>query len=164
MIELLKVESGPELDEIRTLVLEYKQSLNFNLCFQDFDTELRELPGEYAPPAGRLILCKFEGKPAGCIALRQLEPRICEMKRLFVRPQFRGRQLGRKLTDYLIAEARRAGYDAMRLDTIAGSMDHAIAMYRELGFREIPPYYANPTPGAIYMELALIERSAQSPD
>ena len=155
MIEFIQVESGPALDQIRALFLEYAKSLDFNLCFQNFDKELRELPGEYALPHGRLILCEFNGKPAGCIALKPLEPGICEMKRLYVRPESRGSQLGFKLATHLIDEARRAGYTSMRLDTIRGSMDKAIALYRSLGFKEIPPYYPNPIANALYLELAL---------
>ncbi len=154
-VELIHVRRGPRIDEIRALFLEYAKSLDFNLCFQSFDRELLELPGEYAPPDGRLILCTFDGKAAGCIALKRLEPRICEMKRLYVRPEFRGHQLGAKLANYLIEEALHAGYTSMRLDTIAGKMDPAIALYRSLGFREIPPYYDNPIPDALYMELSL---------
>ena len=156
MIEFIQVESGPALDQIRALFLEYAKSLDFNLCFQNFDKELRELPGEYALPHGRLILCEFNGKPAGCIALKPLEPGICEMKRLYVRPESRGSQLGFKLATHLIDEARRAGYTSMRLDTIRGSMDKAIALYRSLGFKEIPPYYPNPIANALYLELALM--------
>jgi len=155
MIEFIQVEPGPALDQIRALFLEYAKSLDFNLCFQNFDKELRELPGEYALPDGRLILCEFNGKPAGCIALKPLEPGICEMKRLYVRPESRGSQLGFKLATHLIDEARRAGYTSMRLDTIRGSMDKAIALYRSLGFKEIPPYYPNPIPNALFLELAL---------
>lgn len=156
MIEFIQVEPGPALDQIRALFLEYAKSLDFNLCFQNFDKELRELPGEYALPDGRLILCEFNGKPAGCIALKPLEPGICEMKRLYVRPESRGSQLGFKLATHLIDEARRAGYTSMRLDTIRGSMDKAIALYRSLGFKEIPPYYPNPIANALYLELALM--------
>jgi putative acetyltransferase len=126
--------------------------LNFDLCFQKFDKELEELPGDYASPAGRLVLCRLEGKPAGCIAMKRLAAEVCEMKRLFVRPEFRGHRLGRELVGHLIEEARREGYSAMRLDTVSGAMDSAIALYRWFGFREVPPYYDNPIPGAIYME------------
>ena len=161
MVELIHVESGPQLDEVRKLFSEYAASLNFNLCFQSFEKELKELPGGYGLPNGRLILCRFEGKPAGCIAIRKLEPRVCEMKRLFVRPEFRGHQLGRTLALHVIDKARRAGYDTMRLDTIIGAMDQAIALYRRLGFREIRPYYENPIPGALYMELNLKNSSRE---
>src|SRR5467141_4330883 len=125
-MEFLHIESGPEIDEIRALFLEYAQSLNFSLCFQDFDQELQGLPGEYSLPHGRLILCRFDGKAAGCVALKRLEPQVCQMKRLYVRPEFRGHQLGRKLATHLIDEARRAGYDRMRLDTVPGAMQHAV--------------------------------------
>ena len=154
-IQLRHIESGPELEDIRTLFLEYAQSLDFELCFQSFDKELRDLPAEYAMPYGRLILCQMSGKPAGCIALKRLEPQICEMKRLYVRPEFRGKQLGLKLAAHIIEEARRTRYTKMRLDTIAGLMPHAIALYRSLGFVEIGPYYHNPIPNALYMELTL---------
>ena len=153
--KLVHIESGPDLEEIRALFLEYARSLNFNLCFQSFDKELLELPGLYGTPQGRLILCKVEGTTAGCIALKPLEPGICEMKRLFVRPAFRGQRLGVRLAEYIIREARAIGYSAMRLDTIHGTMDDAIALYRSLGFKEIPPYYENPIPNACYMELKL---------
>ena len=154
-IDLRHIESGPDLEEIRELFLEYARSLNFNLCFQSFDKELQELPGPYASPQGRLVLCKVDGKTAGCIALKRLETGICEIKRLFVRPEFRGQHLGGKLAAHIIGEARAIGYSAMRLDTIRGTMDNAIALYRSIGFKEIPPYYANPIPEACYMELKL---------
>jgi putative acetyltransferase len=154
-ILLRHIESGPELEDIRALFLEYARSLDFELCFQSFDKELQELPAEYAKPHGRLILCQVDGKSAGCIALKRIEPEICEMKRLYVRPGFRGKQIGLKLANHIIDEARRAGYEKMRLDTIAGLMPHAIALYRSLGFVDIAPYYHNPIPNALYMELAL---------
>ena len=153
--QLIQVESGLALEEIRSLFLEYRQSLDFNLCFQNFDAELRDLPGVYRPPQGRLILCEVDEKPAGCIALKPLEPGICEMKRLFVRPEFRGKRLGFELAEHIINEARVIGYTSMRLDTIRGRMDNAIALYASLGFREIPPYYKNQIPNACYMELEL---------
>jgi GNAT superfamily N-acetyltransferase len=154
-VRLIQVESGPALDQIRSLFLEYAQSLDFDLCFQNFDAELRELPGRYRPPEGRLILCEVDGSAAGCIALKPLEPGVCEMKRLFVRPAFRGRQLGVLLAKHIINEARLIGYSAMRLDTIRGRMDNAIALYSSVGFREISPYYKNPVPNAFFMELSL---------
>jgi putative acetyltransferase len=154
-VELIPVEYGPQLDDIRGLFLEYARSLDFDLCFQNFDRELRELPGEYAPPEGRLILCRVGESAAGCIALKSLGDGICEMKRLFVRPQFRGKGIGVALGRRVIEEAQHVGYKAMRLDTIAGKMEPAIALYRSLGFREIPPYYDNPIPNAAYFELDL---------
>jgi ribosomal protein S18 acetylase RimI-like enzyme len=154
-VRLDHIQSGPALDEIRTLFLEYARSLNFDLCFQNFDTELEQLPGIYGLPRGRLILCQVDGKSAGCIALRLLEPGICEMKRLFVRPEFRGKGLALKLTRHIISEARVIGYTAMRLDTIRGIMDNAIKLYESVGFKEIPAYYNNPIPNAFFMELKL---------
>ena len=156
IIEFVYIESGPELEEIRDLFLEYARSLDFNLCFQSFDKELLELPGRYAPPQGRLILCRVNGASAGCIAVKPLRgDGLCEMKRLFVRPEFRGKGLGLKLAVRLIEDAKQIGYHAMRLDTIAGQMDAAIAVYRGLGFKEIPPYYDNPVPNAVFFELIL---------
>lgn len=149
--------AGPDdLEQVRALFLEYAQSLGFSLCFQSFDQELARLPGEYAPPAGRLLLAEAGGAAAGCVALHALpEAGACEMKRLYVRPQFRGHRLGRRLVEELIAAARSIGYRRMRLDTVEPVMGHAVALYRQLGFREIPPYRANPIAGALYMELAL---------
>jgi ribosomal protein S18 acetylase RimI-like enzyme len=153
VVHFADVASGAELEDIRSMFVEYAQSLNFNLCFQRFDEELRTLPGSYAAPRGRLILAQVDGRAAGCIALKPLAATICEMKRLYVRPSFRGRQLGAALVSRVIGDARASGYRSMRLDTIGGAMDHAIALYRSVGFQEIPPYYANPLPGVLYFEL-----------
>jgi ribosomal protein S18 acetylase RimI-like enzyme len=152
---LYQAESPAQIAQARELLLEYAQSLGFSLCFQNFDKELAELPGDYAPPEGRLLLAEYEGKLAGCVALHKLEPQICEMKRLYLRPQFRGKGLGRVLADRIIAEARQIGYQRMRLDTVEPVMKDALGMYRKIGFREIAPYRANPMDGAIYMELVL---------
>ena len=154
-IRFTHVQSGPALEDIRTLFLEYARGLNFNLCFQNFDRELEELPGAYGLPHGRLILCEVDGRPAGCIAVKPLGSGVCELKRLFVRPEFRRRKLGLKLTQHIIDEARSIGYTVMRLDTIRGTMDNAIALYESVGFRETPAYYHNPIPNAFYMELHL---------
>ena len=154
-ISLTHVQSGPALEDIRALFLEYARGLNFNLCFQNFDRELEELPGAYGLPHGRLILCEVDGRPAGCIAVKPLEAGVCELKRLFVRPEFRRMKLGLKLTQHIIDEARSIGYTVMRLDTIRGTMDNAIALYESVGFSEIPAYYHNPIPNAFYMELRL---------
>jgi len=135
------------------LFLEYAQSLGFSLCFQGFDKELAELPGDYAPPNGRLLLAEYEGQMAGCVALHKLEDAICEMKRLYIRPQFRGLKIGRALAESIIAEARGIGYRRMRLDTVAPLMANAVSLYRQLGFQEIAPYRTNPIEGALYMEL-----------
>ena len=144
-----------QIAQVRELFLEYAASLGFSLCFQNFDQELASLPGDYAPPEGRLLLAQCEGQLAGCVALHKLGSDICEMKRLYLRPQFRGKGLGRALAEYLIAEARQMGYSRMRLDTVEPVMKDAVAMYRKLGFREISPYRKNPIAGALYMELAL---------
>lgn len=125
------------------------------MCFQSFDEELKNLPGAYAAPSGRLLLAQYGEQAAGCVALRKLEANVCEMKRLYVRPAYRGTGLGRILVERVIAEARTIGYERMRLDTVASSMQDAIALYRKLGFREIAPYRDNPIEGALYMELLL---------
>ncbi|HEY6371691.1 MAG TPA: GNAT family N-acetyltransferase [Candidatus Sulfotelmatobacter sp.] len=151
----VQAESPAQLAQARELFLEYAQSLGFSLCFQNFDQELAGLPGDYSPPDGRLLLAQFEGQPAGCVALHKLESGICEMKRLYLRPQFRGKGLGRGLADRIIAEARQIGYQRMRLDTVEPRMKDAVAMYRRIGFREIAAYCKNPIAGALYMELQL---------
>jgi len=150
-----QAETPIQISQVRELFLEYAQSLGFSLCFQNFDNELATLPGGYAPPPGRLLLAEYEGQLAACVALHKLDPDICEMKRLYLRPQFRGKGLGRALADRIIAEARQIGYRRMRLDTVEPVMKDAVAMYRRLGFQEIAPYCENPIAGALYMELAL---------
>jgi putative acetyltransferase len=155
-VSFAQAESPAQIAQVRELFLEYAQSLGFSLCFQNFDQELANLPGDYAPPDGRLLLAQYEGQPAGCVALRKLgEEGICEMKRLYLRPQSRGKGLGRILTARIIAEARSIGYRRMRLDTVEPVMKDAVAMYRRIGFREIAPYCKNPMAGALYMELVL---------
>jgi putative acetyltransferase len=148
----VQAESQAQLAQARELFLEYAQSLGFSLCFQNFDKEIAGLP---APPDGRLLLAYYDAQLAACVALHKLEPGICEMKRLYLRPQFRGKGLGRPLADRIIAEARQIGYQRMRLDTVEPVMKDAVAMYRKIGFREIPSYRVNPMPGTIYMELLL---------
>jgi putative acetyltransferase len=150
-----QAESPVQIAQARELFLEYANSLGFSLCFQNFDEELAHLPGGYAPPEGRLLLAEYEGQLAGCVALHKLENRIAEMKRLYIRPEFRGKGLGRALAERIIAEARRAEYTSLRLDTVEPVMKDAVAMYRKLGFQEIAPYCANPMAGALYMELKL---------
>ena len=154
-IDLLQATLPEHIEEARSLFLEYGRSLGFSLCFQSFDEELKNLPGAYAPPSGRLLLARCAGHAAGCIALRKLEAGICEMKRLYVRPDDRGLGLGRMLVERLIAEARSMGYERMRLDTIASAMKDAIALYRRLGFVEIAPYSSIPIESALWMELLL---------
>ena len=150
-----QTQLSEQIDRVRELFLEYAESLGFSLCFQSFDKELAGLPGDYSPPDGRLLLALIENQPAGCVALHKIEPGICEMKRLYVRPQFRGKGLGRALAERVIVDARQIGYRQLRLDTVEPVMRAAVAMYRELGFREIAAYRENPIEGALYMELQL---------
>lgn len=140
---------------IRTLFREYADSMGLDLEFQGFSAELAGLPGKYAPPAGCLLLAKVGGEPAGCVALRPLGDGVCEMKRLFVRPGHRGLKLGRTLAERVVQEARDLGYESIRLDTIGSRMGDAVALYRALGFREIPPYCDSPFPDALFLELRL---------
>jgi ribosomal protein S18 acetylase RimI-like enzyme len=142
-----------QIQEVRRLFEEYAASLSFSLCFQNFQEELDGLPGFYAPPRGRLLLASADdGEAAGCIALRPLEPTIGEMKRLYVRPKFRGTGLGKKLTLKILDEAAAIGYKLVRLDT-APEMAKGIQLYESLGFRRIAPYRPNPVEGALFMEI-----------
>jgi ribosomal protein S18 acetylase RimI-like enzyme len=149
-----------DLPVIRKLLVEYAGSLGFPLDFQDFDRELADLPGAYAPPHGALLIARVDGDAAGCVALRplerlrRLEPGICELKRLFVRPEHRGLGLGRLLATAMLEEARRRGYRRIRLDTTHG-MEAAQALYMQLGFRDIAPYRTNPVAGTRFLELDL---------
>jgi ribosomal protein S18 acetylase RimI-like enzyme len=154
-MKLIQAKSPEETQQVRKLFEEYVAWLGINLCFQNFDKEVAELPRDYAPPSGRLLLAIEKDEIAGCIALRRIGEDVCEMKRLYVRPQFRGRGLDRTLTENVIDEARSIGYKRMRLDTLPGKMDRAIAMYRSLGFKNIEPYYNNPVEDAAFMELEL---------
>jgi GNAT superfamily N-acetyltransferase len=159
---IVPAESAKQIAHVRQLFLEYAKSLGFSLCFQNFDKELADLPGTYAPPDGRILLAEQNGNVAGCIALHRIEDKsfknkksICEMKRLYVRRAYRGKGLGRTLAERLISEARSIGYHRMRLDTVEPIMKNAVKLYLNLGFREISPYCENPIPGAMYLELIL---------
>ena len=154
-MNFVQASSPEEVECARELFEEYAAWLQIDLCFQNFDKELASLPGQYAPPDGRLLLAIEDEQVAGCVALRKIGENTCEMKRLFVRSQFRGKGLGRKLAETIIAEARQIGYERMRLDTLPGRMDQAIKLYRSLSFSEIPAYYHNPVPDATFMELLL---------
>lgn len=144
-----------DLAQVRALLREYEVELDVDLCFQGFEQEMAGLPGDYAPPQGALLVAEVEGAIAGCVALRPLAAGTCEMKRLYARPAFRGRRVGRALAEAAIAEARRIGYRAMRLDTLP-VMSEAQGLYARLGFVDIAPYRDNPVPGARYLELDLI--------
>ena len=147
-------ENSADIATVRTLFLEYAAQLDFSLCFQDFDEELAGLPGDYATPSGGLWLAERDGSAIGCVGLRPLEPGICEIKRLYLRPAARGLGLGRLLAETAIDAARRHGYSAMRLDTV-DSMAAAQTLYRGLGFRERGPYGSHQHPMLRYFELAL---------
>lgn len=153
-VTIRAAEFPADAEAVRALFRAYARSLDFELCFQNFSEELAALPGAYAPPDGRLFVGLVEEEPAGCVALRKLEDTVCEMKRMYLKPEFRGFGLGRRLAHQVITAGREAGYRVMRLDTIR-TMEAAIALYRSLGFRSIPPYYSNPIEGAEYMELTL---------
>jgi putative acetyltransferase len=153
-MKIKRAESLSEIDEVRRLFREYEAFLGADLSFQNFENELASLPGKYAPPRGALLIGLAERDVAGCVALRELSYGVCEMKRLFVRPESRGTGLGRLLAQEIIAVARDLGYSLMRLDTLDRLRD-AMQLYETLGFRRTDPYYENPLPGAVYWELDL---------
>jgi carbonic anhydrase len=153
-VKIVMVDDALKLEAVRTLFEEYWASFGFTPCFQNFGDELAGLPGEYVPPAGRLALALVDGVPAGCVALRRFDAARCEAKRLWVRPAFRGQGIGRALIDWVIAEARLAGYREMVGDTMP-AMSQALAMYDRYGFERTGPYSENPTPGAIFLRLRL---------
>ncbi len=149
-VGLVAVRNEDDLEEVRVLLLEYAASLAIPLDFQNFDRELAELPGAYAPPRGVVLLARG----LGCVALRPFDDTTCELKRLYVRPQARGSGLGRALVEEVVAEARRLQYARMRLDTLP-TMVAAQALYEQLGFHEIAAYTSNPVAGARFLELEL---------
>jgi putative acetyltransferase len=155
LAELIQALTKEEIEAAKSLFLEYANWLEFDLCFQGFDKELAELPGKYSPPKGRLYLLKADDKYAGCVALREIDDGISEMKRLYTKPEFRGRGYGLRMCKKLIEEAKLIGYKKMRLDTIGDKMKDALGLYKLLGFVEIEAYYKNPQPGVVYMELDL---------
>jgi GNAT superfamily N-acetyltransferase len=151
---IVPVETGAHLGQVRMLFEEYWASFGFTPCFQNFSAELASLPGAYAPPGGRLALARIDGEPAGCAALKPFDDHRCEFKRLYVRPAFRGAGLGQTLLDWLIAEARAAGYREVLGDTMP-VMQGALRMYDRMGFERTGPYAVDPTPGAIFLRLRL---------
>lgn len=155
MHEIVAASTDAEIATARELISEYINSLSFLPSREGWDEELARLPGDYAQPMGRILIAFSQGGAAGCVCLRNLGGGICEMKRLYVRPQFRKSGLGRVLAQKIIAEARAIGYRIMRLDTIAGRMPEAIALYRSLGFREIPAYHSDHGVHTVFMEMEL---------
>jgi ribosomal protein S18 acetylase RimI-like enzyme len=158
MIKIISATSEREIENIRKLFIEYSSSLDFELDFQKFEEECDSLPGKYSPPEGRLYLAIQNNKDAGCVAIRKITEDICEMKRLFVRPEFRGLNIGKALVEVIVNEAKKIGYKYMRLDTVA-SMHAARKIYEKMGFKEIPAYCFNPVKGAVYMELDLLKNN-----
>ena len=160
-VEISPPRSSGENEAVKVLMREYAGSLSFSLAHQDFETELADFPGKYVPPEGALLLATVGGEAAGTVALRRLDATTCEMKRLYVKPAFRGRRtadgrsIGRALAEDIVAIGRERGYRRLRLDTIGGKMRQALSLYRSMGFVEIPPYYASPIPDTAYMELVL---------
>lgn len=151
---LVPARSAGDIETIRALFREYEASIGVDLCFQGFEREVADLPGDYASPTGRLLIARWRGDLAGCVALRPIDDRVCEMKRLYVRAACRGHRVGRRLAEAAIDAAREIGYERMRLDTLP-SMREAIALYRELGFAPIAPYRANPVEGVLFFERTL---------
>lgn len=155
MIEIIYAETKEHINHTKLLFIEYAYSLDFSLCFQDFDNEVDTLPGKYSPPDGFILLALSNSKCAGCIALKKLDEGICEMKRLYVRPEYRNLGIGKLLVEKLIEEARKIGYSKMKLDTISEKMPTAVDIYSKHGFKKIDAYYENPNPHTLYMELEL---------
>jgi ribosomal protein S18 acetylase RimI-like enzyme len=154
MPTIIQAGTAEEIAQARELFREYGATPDFGMCFKGFEEEIQSLPGMYVPPEGRLLLAYVDGDAAGCIGLRKMEPGFCEVRRLYVRPRFRGQRLGRMLADAIIAQARQAGYHTARLGTLP-VMKEAIALYQSLGFVPVAPYKDNALTAAIYMELAL---------
>jgi len=153
-VNLKIIAAYDHLDEVRELFHEYQKSLGIDLCFQNYDEELMTLPAKYAQPDGRLFLIKVEDDIAGCIALRRFDETRCEMKRLYIRPRFRGLHCGQALVEKIIQEAKLIGYEEMVLDTLS-SLKSAVRLYKNFGFEEVNPYYENPLDDVLYFKLKL---------
>lgn len=158
-MQYIEVKDNRYLSEVREIFAEYVASLGIDLGFQNVEEELATLPGKYAPPEGSLFLA-VDKEIAGCVALRKLEEGVCEIKRLYVRPHFKGQGLGRQLSSLIISKASELGYTKLRLDTLS-SMKEAVSLYTSLGFKPIAPYCFNPIEGAVYMELALDKQNRE---
>jgi putative acetyltransferase len=153
-MEISQAKSPIELETARALFGEYAAETGLDLCFQGFPTELANLPGLYAPPRGRLLIAWSGSNPTGCVALRPLGDDVCELKRMYVRPAFRGRGVGRRLTEAILAEARSFGYATMKLDTLPVMLP-AVRLYESLGFVRCTAYYNTPLTETIFMECRL---------
>ena len=162
MATIVRAETAEQLEWARRLIQEYVASLPVDVSYEHVPEECSRLPGEYAPPRGELLLALESGEPVGCVALRPLDPETCEMKRVYLRPEWRRRGIGRAMAEAIVEAARRIGYRRMRLDTIP-SLKPAIALYRSMGFRVIAPYRTIPTSGAFFMELNLAAATSASP-
>lgn len=162
MLKVIQAHAPEFIGQIRELFEEYQASLNVDLCFQNFAGELAGLPGNYVPPQGRLLLAMDGVHAAGCVAMQKIDGETCEMKRLYVRPEFRGKGVGRLLVNEIVAAARKRGYVRMRLDTLP-QMKEAIALYESLGFHPAPPYRYNPVSGALFFQLNLQRKFTQPP-
>ena len=154
LLQIVEVKTKDDLIEVRKLFEEYSSSLEISLDFQNFDVEVANLPGDYAPPEGCLLMAVWKSEVAGCVGMRKFSPSICEMKRLYSRPRFRGLGIGRALCEAVIDKPRKVGYRRMRLDTLP-SMEKARGLYTSFGFREIEPYRYNPVERTSFMELLL---------
>jgi ribosomal protein S18 acetylase RimI-like enzyme len=154
MVKITEANTKEFVERAKELIREYAQSLEFDLKFQDFDKEMENFPGQYAPPMGCLYIAMDENQPIGCVALRDLGQGICEMKRLYVKPLSIGQKVGKLLAEIVIKAAKNMGYDYMRLDTVP-SMKQANTLYNALGFKQIVPYRLNPIEGATFFELNL---------
>ena len=159
---ILPAQFPADLEVVRALFRDYADGLGIDLCFQDFEAECADLPGKYAPPDGQLLLAWEGGQAVGCVALRRVDAGTGEMKRLYVRPEFRHLRLGRQLAQAICAQARAAGYASICLDTLS-SMHAAVGLYRSLGFKPTAPYVFNPIPDALFLALDLRSDAAAAP-
>jgi len=155
-MKIIQVTTPEQIQVAADLFREYQSYLNVDLCFQGFEQELATLPGKYVDPIGAILLAEHDNQIAGCVAIRLLKDNICEMKRLYVKDEFRGLSMGRMLAEAVINKAKQLGYEKMQLDTLQ-RLERAIGLYAKLGFKQIRPYYANPLSEVVYWELDLVE-------